>query len=146
MHLEVNSIRNSKMALKSTVCQDPSTVLQHHVPKRFLKVQKPFSWLKNPVCNVLNPFDSKRNPSDFLQGSFQNKKVQKGFLVKTMVLPSSRTFWEHGAREHLMVLGKIAKECFQPRKKIFLTAKKAQFCFHLTLLCILHEDTTYNMP
>ena len=41
------------------------------------------------------------------------KKVQRGFLAKKMVPPASKTFWEHSAGEHLMVLGKIPKKkCF----------------------------------
>ena len=35
-----------------------------------------------------------------------------------MALTALRTFWEHGDREHLIVLGKIVK------KKMFLTEKK----------------------
>ena len=34
-----------------------------------------------------------------------------------MVPPASRTFWEHGASKHLMVLGKIAKKMFLAKKK-----------------------------
>ena len=53
-------------------------------------------------------------------GSFlRTKKVQKEFLAKKMDLPASRTFWEHGSREHLMVLGKVAKNVFSQEKIIF---------------------------
>ena len=40
-----------------------------------------------------------------------------------MVPPASRTFWEHGAREHLMVPGKIVKNVLS-QEKMILTAEK----------------------
>ena len=40
-----------------------------------------------------------------------------------MVPPALRTFWEHGAREHFMVHGKIVKNIFS-QEKMILTAKK----------------------
>ena len=59
-------------------------------------------------------------------GSFQNlkrfKTLQQGSLAKKMVPLASRTFWEHGAREHLMVPGKIVKNVLA-KKNWFLTAK-----------------------
>ena len=44
-----------------------------------------------------------------------------------MVPPASRTFWEHGAREPVMVLGKI--EMFLAKKQLFLTSKRTSSVF-----------------
>ena len=83
-------------------------------------------------------FGSKRNPSDL-----EPKKVQKrGFLAKKMVPPASRTFWEHGASEHLMVLGKIAKKnVFSQEKKWFLTDLNDLSHKIMSLDFALHWDT-----
>ena len=50
------------------------------------------------------------------------------------MIQASRTFWEHGASEHLMVLGKIAKRknVFSQERMIFL-AKKGLVVFSLLL-------------
>ena len=48
---------------------------------------------------------------------FGTKKAQKVFLATKMVPPVSRTVWELGTSEHLMVLGKIAKKHVLAKKK-----------------------------
>ena len=81
-------------------------------------------------------FGSKKNPIEIWCSSFQNQKGSKhckqGSLAKKIVPQASRTFWEHGAREHLMVPG---KNVFSQEKMIFNSWKGLGL---LSLVLTLH--------
>ena len=75
---------------------------------------------KEPCLQCFEPFLVLKEPRQISIGFFfEPKKIQIGFLAKKIVPPASRTFWKHGANEHLMVLGKIAKNVFSQEKMIF---------------------------
>ena len=70
-------------------CQEPSSGLWHHVPEKFLKLEEPFSWLKNPFCNILNLLVQKGNHNLFLLGFF--------LKLKTKVKKTILAIQEHGS-------------------------------------------------
>ena len=80
---------------------------------------------KEPCLQCFEPFLVLKGARQIQSIGFffiEPKKVQKGFLAKKMVPSASRTFWEHGASEHLMVLGKIAKKnVFNQEEMIFFS-------------------------